>query len=164
MREEKPFTVRLFEMRDLERVMEINMKCLPENYSSYFYLDLYTHFPKAFLVAETEGKVVGYTMCRVEHGFPEHLSILPTKKGHIVSIAVLPEYRRRGIGRSLVVEVMKALVEYGATECFLEVRVGNDPAISLYKLLGFNTVRTIECYYQDGENAYVMSRRLPFSD
>jgi len=159
---EKTFTERLFEIKDLNQVMEINLKCLPENYSSYFYLDLYNHFPKTFIVAEADGKVVGYIMCRVEYGFSEMRSILPTKKGHIVSVAVLPEYRRRGMGRALVIHAMKALTEYGATECFLEVRVGNDAAISLYKNLGFVTIRKAEGYYQDGEDACVMSRRLPF--
>lgn len=161
--EGKPFKERLFEMRDLDQVIDINMKCLPENYSSYFYLDLYTNYPKTFFVAEADGKVVGYIMCRVEHGFSDFRSIFPTKKGHIVSVAVLPEYRRRGIGQSLVIDAMRALTEYGATECFLEVRVGNDTAITLYKNLGFKTVRTIEAYYQDGEHAHVMSHRLPFN-
>jgi ribosomal-protein-alanine N-acetyltransferase len=160
---EKTFKGRLFETRDMDQVMEINLKCLPENYSSYFYLDLYNHFPKTFIVAEDDEKIVGYIMCRVEYGFSEMRSILPTKKGHIVSVAVLPEHRRRGVGRSLVIHAMRALTEYGATECFLEVRVGNDTAISLYKNLGFATIRKVEGYYQDGEAAYVMSRRLPYN-
>jgi len=45
-------TVRVFKTSDLERVMQINSKCLPENYSSYFYRDLYTKYPETFMVAE----------------------------------------------------------------------------------------------------------------
>ncbi|MEM3794231.1 MAG: ribosomal-protein-alanine N-acetyltransferase RimI, partial [Candidatus Bathyarchaeia archaeon] len=40
------------------------------------------------------------------------------------------------------------------------VRVSNDPAISLYRRLGFEVVKISRGYYVDGEDAYVMARRL----
>ncbi|MDR0797125.1 MAG: ribosomal-protein-alanine acetyltransferase, partial [Nitrososphaerota archaeon] len=43
---------------------------------------------------------------------------------------------------------------------FLEVRVTNEPAISLYKKLDFEISRTINGYYSDGEDAYVMTKKL----
>jgi ribosomal-protein-alanine N-acetyltransferase len=49
---------------------------------------------------------------------------------------------------------------YNAKQAFLEVRVSNMPAISLYKKLGFKVTRTIHGYYSDGEDAYVMSKEL----
>ena len=48
---------------------------------------------------------------------------------------------------------------YKAKQCFLEVRVTNDAGISLYKKLGFEVTRTINGYYTDGEDAYVMSKK-----
>src|SRR3989442_7060628 len=65
------------------------------------------------------------------------------RKGHVVSVAVLPDFRRRGIGRELVVSAMKALELHGGEECFLEVRTANDEAVKLYKDMGFDTVRTV---------------------
>ena len=47
--------------------------------------------------------------------------------------------------------------EYNASECFLEVRVGNEPAIKLYEKLGFSNVKRNFGYYMDGEDALVMA-------
>ena len=52
------------------------------------------------------------------------------------------------------------MVYYKAKQGFLEVRVTNEPAIALYKKLGFEITRTINGYYSDGEDAYVMTKKL----
>jgi len=156
------FNIRRFQPADLDQVMHINRTCLPENYSSFFFTDLHERFPAAFIVAEENGQVVGYAMCRVERGMPSFKVIGFTKKGHLISIAVLPEYQRRGIGYALMQEVMQAMLQYDATELFLEVRVSNTQAINLYKKMGFQITRTERGYYSDGEDAYTMSRKLPF--
>jgi ribosomal-protein-alanine N-acetyltransferase len=78
-----------------------------------------------------------------------------------VSIAVLKEYRRRGIGSKLLEETIRASREfYDAEAIYLEVRVSNKPAISLYEKFGFKKARIIRGYYMDGEDAYVMVKRL----
>ncbi len=64
-----PYKLRRFKGEDLERVMAINRMCLPENYTSSFFLDLYNSHPETLLVAEYGGDVVGYVMCRIESGF-----------------------------------------------------------------------------------------------
>lgn len=143
--------------------MHINRICLPENYSSFFFTDLHEKFPATFIVVEENGEVVGYAMCRIERGIPSFKIIGLTKKGHLISIAVLPEYQRRGIGYALMRELMQAMLLYEATECFLEVRVSNTAAVNLYKKLGFEIARTKRGYYADGEDAYSMSRKLSFT-
>ena len=158
---QKTFTLRQFQPSDLQRVMYINRTCLPENYTSFFFLDLYRRFPLTFLVAEEDGEVVGYIMCRIETGLPNLGFFGLIKKGHVVSIAVMPEHRGKGIGYTLMKEAMKNMEKYNAKECFLEVRVSNQPAINLYKKLGFQVVKTIRHYYMDGEDAYLMARKLP---
>jgi len=155
------FTLRQFVPDDLPQVIEINRICLPENYNSTFFLDIHRNCPDAFMVAEVSGKVVGYIMCRLEHGLSETRRFSLVKKGHIVSVAVLPEYRRAGIGNALVTEALKALSKHKAEECFLEVRVTNEPAINLYKKLGFSVTRKVSHYYFDGADACVMSFRIP---
>jgi len=57
---------------------------------------------------------------------------------------------------------MRSMVNYKARECYLEVRGSNVPAVNLYKKMGFEVTRTIRGYYADGEDAYVMTRNLPF--
>jgi len=100
------FIVRVFTTKDLERVMEINSSCLPENYSSYFYRDLYTKYPETFLVAESDGKIQGYIMCRIERGWSKRGKLSAAKLCHIVSIAVMEPYRRRGMGSQLIINAM----------------------------------------------------------
>ncbi|MEM1764016.1 MAG: GNAT family N-acetyltransferase, partial [Candidatus Jordarchaeales archaeon] len=66
----------------------------------------------------------------------------------------------RGIGRMLLERGLQAMRKYGAEEAVLEVRVSNEPAISLYKKIGFVVVKTIKGYYHDGEDAYLMCKKL----
>jgi ribosomal-protein-alanine N-acetyltransferase len=157
---QKTFKLRRFTTDDLQSVVHINSVCLPENYTDYFFIDLHHKFPETFIVAEENGEVVGYIMCRIELGLSNFGFGGLTKKGHIVSVAVLPPYRRRGIGESLVNEAMEGMRLCNAKQCFLEVRVTNGPAIDLYKKLGFQITRTIHGYYADREDAHVMSRKL----
>jgi len=158
---ESSFTLRQFKPSDLDRVIHINEVCLPENYSSFFFMDLFQHFPETFIVAEEDGEVAAYIMCRIESGMPSFRSFDIPKKGHIISVAVLPQYRRKGVAYALVCKATQAMSLYKAKECYLEVRVSNIPAINLYRKLGFKTTRTIKAYYADGEDAHLMSKELP---
>jgi len=140
--------------------MHINRVCLPENYTDYFFIDLHRRFPETFIVAEENGEVTGYIMCRIELGLSNFGFGGLLKKGHIVSVAALPQYRRKGIGQALVTKAIEGMRVYNAKQCFLEVRVTNTEAINLYKRLEFQVNRTIYGYYADGESAYTMSRKL----
>ena len=88
--------LRRCELGDIIPVMEINMRTLPEHYSDYFYESLLEELPEAFVVAEISGKILGYIMCKMEHGFSNFKKLGFVKKGHVVSIAVMNEYRVRG--------------------------------------------------------------------
>jgi len=147
--------------------VHINQRCLPENYSNGFFMDLYEKFPETFIVAEADRVIVGYVMCRIERSFSS-LSLRPfsiSKKGHIISIAVLPGYRSKGVGSALVEEALEAMsAHYDAEHCYLEVRVSNTGALNLYRKLGFEVERTIGGYYSDGENAYIMGRQVHSGD
>ena len=160
MSEEKTYNIREARLTDLDQVISINMEALPEHYPRAFWEEHVKRWNKAFLVAEVDGWIVGYIMCRVEWGWGFTKNKI-LKKGHVISIAVRKEYRRRGIGKKLMEEAMKALKEvYGAEEVYLEVRVSNKPAISLYEKLGFKIVKRVAAYYLDGEDAYIMARKL----
>ena len=159
--EDKGFRVRIFRLDDLSRVMSINEECLPENYSTFFYRDLYQRFPKTFIVAEADGDIQGYIMCRIERGLSKFKTFRTARHAHVVSIAVREPYRRRGIASEILLKAMENGVEtYNVTECFLEVRVSNEPAIALYEKLGFTSVNRKLGYYMDGEDARVMAKSL----
>jgi len=167
--------IRRARKEDIPAVMSVNLRSLPENYWYGFYEYILSNWGEAFLVAEVDGVIVGYAMSRVEEtGDPVLMGLVdeegnpliygwvePAKVGHLVSIAVLKEYRGRGIGSALLQETINTLKNYYKTvSVFLEVRVSNRPAIALYKKFGFQIVRRIPMYYRDGEDAYVMVRRL----
>jgi len=154
------FRLRPFHPDDLERVMDINRVCLPENYATYFFMDLYERFPETFIVVEENGEIVGYVMCRIETGLPDFGLLGISRRGHVISIAVLPEHRRKGIATALMKEAMEGMRAYKAKECYLEVRVTNTPAVNLYEKLGFESSRVVHGYYVDGEDAHIMSLKL----
>ena len=154
------FRLRRFRPDDLDSVMHINQVCLPENYGTYFFKELYERFPETFIVAEENGKIIGYAMCRIETGLPDFGLLGIARRGHVISIAVLPENQRGGIGTALMEEVMHGMRFYKAKEWFLEVRVTNTPAVKLYKKFGFQTNKIAHGYYNDGEDAYIMSVKL----
>jgi len=157
---QQTFSLRKFNPEDLQAVMQINRVCLPENYTDFFFIDLHQRFPETFIVAEENGKVIGYIMCRIEVGLSNFGFGGLVRKGHVVSIAVMPNSRRKGVAQALINTAIKGMEYYKAKQGFLEVRVTNESGISLYKKLGFEITRTISGYYSDGEDAYVMTKRV----
>jgi len=149
--------IRRCEAGDLIPVMEINMKTLPEHYSDYFYESLLSEFPEAFLVAEIGGRTVGYIMCKTEYGFSNFKKLGFVKKGHIVSIAVLEEHRKKGIGKALVEEAMHGAKSKKCDELYLEVRSSNTSGVKLYENLDFIIKQRLKTYYRDGEDAFLMA-------
>lgn len=156
----KGYVIRRATSTDLPQVIMLNRENLPENYSWGFFRDTLVSNPESFFVAERDGDLVGYVMCRIEFGFTALGGLSLTRKGHVISIAVSREHRGRGIGRSLMVRAMEGLRGGGCSEIYLEVRVSNVPAIGLYESLGFGITKRISGYYRDGEDAYVMARKL----
>jgi ribosomal-protein-alanine N-acetyltransferase len=145
---------------DIPSVISVNTLTLPEHYSDYFYYEILKDFPHTFLIAEMDGKVAGYIMCRIEYGLSMTKRFGLAKKGHIISVAVLEEYRNKGIGRKLIKEALEAVHKESGKECYLEVRITNVGAIELYKRLGFNVTSTLHGYYKDGESAFTMAMSL----
>jgi len=155
------YKIREIRRSDIPRVVEINRRVLPENYPVWFFVEHAENYPRAFIVAELGGEVVGYVMTRVEFGWSYINKERTARRGHIVSVGVLPHARRLGIATQMMLRSMKALKHYyNADEVYLEVRVSNEPAISLYRKLGFQKVGVIPRYYSDGEDAYLFARSL----
>jgi [ribosomal protein S18]-alanine N-acetyltransferase len=142
---------------DLPSVVEINIASLPEHYSDYFFESILKELPESFIVAETDERVVGYIMCKIEFGFSNFRKLGFVKKGHVVSIAVLREFRGKGIGKSLMLEAINGLAVRKTDEIYLEVRVSNDLAVKMYQSLGFLIKSRLRSYYRDGEDAYLMA-------
>jgi ribosomal-protein-alanine N-acetyltransferase len=76
-------------------------------------------------------------------------------EGHVMTVAVDPERRGRGIGSRLMVALLRAALDMGATRMLLEVRPSNMDARRLYRRFGFVPVDIRPRYYRD-EDAIVM--------
>lgn len=99
-----------------------------------------------FLVAKDGGRVVGYAG-----------AWYVVDEAHITTVAVDPDYRRKGIGRALTIAILDAAKERGMACSTLEVRAGNEAAIELYQQLGYVTTARRKAYYPDNqEDALVM--------
>ena len=164
LRENNGYLYRRAQQQDLIPVMEINLKTLPEHYSDYFYESLLAELPEAFVVALDGNTHAGYIMCKTEYGFSCFRRLGFVKKGHMVSVAVLPEYRRRGMGRVLVEEALKGIWSRQCVEMYLEVRCSNNDAVRLYENLGFVIRQQLKSYYRDGEDAFLMAIEAPQSN
>jgi ribosomal-protein-alanine N-acetyltransferase len=84
-------------------------------------------------------------------------------EAEILTLAVLPASRRRGLGAALLAGAMQGAVARGAGAMFLEVAVGNAAALALYRSLGFAEVGRRRRYYADGADALVLRRDFSLS-
>ncbi len=134
---------------DLEQVAKAEQMCFAESWS-YSLLEAGIHSPyDRYFVWEQEMKIWGYCCLRLLAG-----------EGEIQRIAVLPEYRRLGIGRKL----MAAMVNYAMAErayaIRLEVRESNLAAQRLYESFGFTAEAVRKGYYHNpSEDAIIMWRQ-----
>lgn len=83
---------------------------------------------------------------------------LVVDEAHIATLAVHPDYRRRGIATKLLKTALKECARLGMRSATLEVRAGNLEAQSLYRRFGFEVVGRRRAYYQDNqEDALIMT-------
>jgi ribosomal-protein-alanine N-acetyltransferase len=96
----------------------------------------------------TDGKIIGYIITCIEGN-----------AAHVISIATDPQYRRRGVGKSLLCTALSLLAKGEVQEVFLEVRVTNEAALSLYRAAGFELAEILKNYYSDCEDGYRLRLR-----
>lgn len=129
---------------DLDGVCKIERACFKQPWSmESLRNDICINELALYTVAETDGALAGY--CSVH---------IIGDEGHITNIAVLPEYRMRGIGRGLLETLF---MQTGLPYYTLEVRASNNTAINLYAKLGFSSCGRRPRYYGD-EDALIMWR------
>lgn len=142
---------------DLEDIVHINRLCLPENYPVAYFIELIKSWDETSSVAEIDGKIVGYNIVRIERSSMSPWKPRTKSKGHVISIAVLPDYRRRNIGVKLMLFVLDKLIKLGSIKkVTLEVRQSNEGAIKMYQKMSFTSSKILSRYYSDGEDALLM--------
>jgi ribosomal-protein-alanine N-acetyltransferase len=135
--------------RDLNDLRRLEKVCFPKD--AWPLLDLIglLTWPNLIrLKAVNAGIMIGFVACDLRPA--DNLAWIAT-------IGVLPEHRRRGIGRALLLAVEQQLT---LPRVRLNVRVSNQAAIHLYLELGYQRAGVWSGYYQDGEDALVMEKQL----
>ncbi len=74
-------------------------------------------------------------------------------EGEVVKIVVAKSYRRNGVGKALILDILSRLKDKNVKSVFLEVRASNTPAKMLYEKTGFQKINQRQKYYGDGEDA-----------
>ncbi len=103
-------------------------------------------------VAEDGNTIVGYCGVFVP---------APGIEADILTVAVLPAYRRQGIATEFMRQIEAYAVEREASAMMLEVELSNDSAIKLYESLGYVKISVRMDYYGPGKDAHVMRKELP---
>ena len=138
--------------RDVRALVKLDRRCFKpiDAYAWYEFLNLCVWPGLIALKAMHGDRIVGFIAGDVRR-----------QEGHtiIVTIAVDPDYQRRGIGGRLMREV-EARSLRSVPRLQLMVRKSNLPALHLYRKLNYTIVETWPRYYEDGEDAYVMEKAL----
>lgn len=141
--------IRLMQVSDLEQVADLEKCCFSDCWS-YKILEAGLHSPyDVYYVFEQEEKIRGYCNLRLLAG-----------EGEVQRIAVLPQYRRLGLGRKMMDAMMNFSRENRAEAVSLEVRESNTAARRLYEAYGFAAEAVRKGYYHNPtEDAIIMWNR-----
>jgi [ribosomal protein S18]-alanine N-acetyltransferase len=114
-----------------------------------YFLELYGDCRDFFAVAKAGGRIAGYAVACMEK-----------RNAEIASLAVHPDYRRRGVADALMRHTLRELGLAGVRRVELMVRTGNTGGVQLYRSLGFRRVRMAPRYYEDGGDGFLMARAI----
>lgn len=135
---------------DLPQILEIEQDSFTKPWTLDALLHEVQYADAHFEVAVIDDNVVGFCILR-------HLSV----DGEIINFAVKKEYRRCGVGDSLLKSLINYADENNLESIFLEVRQSNEPAINLYKKQGFFEIGIRKNYYDKPiENAITMAYKV----
>jgi [ribosomal protein S18]-alanine N-acetyltransferase len=140
--------VRPMRLSDLPAVMETDRRSLPKPWSEAIWREELSSPFGLYLVLEEGGALSGHVGIK-----------LIFDEAHVMTLAVRPERRRRGLARTLVEAALADPTSAGARWVYLEVRTSNLAACAFYGSLGFSETGVRPRYYGD-ENALLMTLDL----
>lgn len=141
--------IKSFLSSHLTAVAEIEKACFPNDFWSYeMLLSSFNQDNFVGVVCEDGGIVVGYATAN-----------FCIDEADVLNVAVLDNYRRKGIGNSLISNLLNELKLKGVSKVFLEVRSKNVNAINLYFKNGFTKISVRKNYYGD-DDALILTKEL----
>ena len=137
--------IKKLETKDLNKILEINRISFVQPWPQS---EFEKHIEESF-VAKEDGKIAGFIVGKTSG-----------KTGTIKLIAVNPDCRKKGIGQKLIEYILSYFKEKELSEAAVRSRVSNQDSIAVLKSFGFDIIETVENYYKDSENAYLMKKEL----
>ena len=132
----------------VQQVAQLEQLCFSAPWSENAVTSELTNPLSCWLVAVNGEKVCGYVGSQAVLG-----------EADMMNIAVDPDYRRQGIAKQLVEQLISELKETGNYQLTLEVRASNEPAIGLYEQMGFQQVgRRPKYYSKPTEDALILRK------
>lgn len=138
---------------DLGELYRLEVECFSrEAYPPQIILFYIRLARESFIIARDKitKRIKGYVVGLIEGG----------GEGHIISICVARDYRKRGLGRKLMELIEEYFRSRNVCMSRLEVKTTNTEALRLYSSLGYEKREILKSYYPDGEDAYLMIKRL----
>ena len=159
-------TLRSFKPEDFDTLYEIDHACYePEVAYSQRELRAYLRFSGSdCLVAEADAEVATES---ADAPAPKKqiagfcISARRDESGYIVTIDVLPEFRRHHVGSMLLHEIELRLAANGVREVTLETATDNDSAVAFWTKHGYRNRGIKKEYYPGGRDAFAMAKTLP---
>ena len=152
------FTIRDYRAADFDRLWQIDQVCFPPGIA-YSQMELTGFILRRnaitlvgeFQNAEPQDRIVGFVVAHP----------VRRKYGRILTLDILPQARRSGLATQLMNACEDRLRALGCGEVYLETAVDNEPALRLYRKLGYEVLRTLPDYYSShGLDAFQMGKRL----
>ena len=144
------FEIREMQIDDLENVLAIEKENFSVPWDANGFFSFMIREGTAFLVAEENGKILGYAGL-----------ISAADEGDITNVSVSKTRRQKGIGNSLLEGLLDKARSFELKKIFLEVRASNEAAIRLYEKKSFQQVGVRKGYYTEPvEDALLMCKEL----
>lgn len=140
--------IRQMQLDDLEQVMEIENENFSVPWTETGFFTFLIREDTLFLVAQEKEEILGY--CGV---------VMVQDEGDITNVAVKKSWQNQGVGKKLMEELVKSTEQEGVARLFLEVRASNEPALRLYRNMGFVQTGIRKNYYEEPrEDGIIMMR------
>ena len=158
----EPPRLRVMNASDVTAVMEIERASFAAGWPrTAFARELSGNAMARYIVLEAPAETPGEPAALIGFGG----IWLMLDEAHIVTVAVAPEFRRRGFGRMIVHGLVELARKHAMAVATLECRVSNDAARALYGDYGFYEVgRRVRYYADNGEDAVIMTTERLFSE
>ena len=147
------YAIRPLSDKFIDEVLRLNLRCFREG-------ENYTKHTFAYLL--NEPNCLSYRLITADENLVGFIFIMMSEDGagHITTIGIAPEHRRRGLAHKLLDHAENALRMRDIRTVRLEVRAGNDAAQNLYRRRGYAVVQRLENYYNNGESGFLMVKAL----